>query len=43
MSGRFANLVDPFVAYDAGTPSDRPIRFVLDHLKPFRWVVAGSP
>ena len=42
MSGRFANLVDPFVAYAARTPSARPIRFVLDNLKPFRWVIAAS-
>ncbi len=42
MSGRFANLVDPFVAYAARTPSAKPIRFILDQLKPFRWVIAGS-
>ena len=42
MSGRFANLVDPFVAYRAGTPSDRPWRFIVENLKPFRWVLIGS-
>ncbi len=42
MSGRFANLVDPFVAYAARTPSAKPFRFIFDNLKPFRWVIAGS-
>ena len=42
MSGRFANLIDPFVPYDAKTPSDRPWQFIVEHLKPFRWVIAAS-
>ncbi|RYE80807.1 MAG: ABC transporter ATP-binding protein, partial [Hyphomicrobiales bacterium] len=42
MSGRIANLVDPFVAYHASAPSDRPWRFIVENLKPFRWVLIGS-
>ena len=42
MSGRFANLVDPFSLYAARTPSARPSPFIIENLKPFRWVIAGS-
>src|SRR5690606_38548057 len=42
MSGRFANLVDPFVAYAARTPSAKPFRFIVENLKPFGWVIAAS-
>lgn len=42
MSGRFANLVDPFVAYAARTPCAKPFRFIVDNLKPFGWVIAAS-
>ena len=42
MSGRFANLVDPFVSYVARTPSAQPWRFIVENLKPFRWVLLGS-
>ena len=42
MSGRFANLVDPFVSYAARTPSATPWRFIIENLKPFRWVLLAS-
>ena len=42
MSGRFANLVDPFQPYDARPPAPTVWAFLVQHLAPFRGVIALS-
>ena len=36
---RIEGLVDPFAPYPQTTPHKSPVRFVLSHLGPFRWVM----
>ncbi|MCV9962610.1 ABC transporter ATP-binding protein/permease [Pararhizobium sp. BT-229] len=42
MFRRFSSLVDPFQSYEQSTPPDNAWRFLVNNLRPFRYVTAMS-